>query len=128
MNFRLTTLLFLCTLAGCSTVEKILTPPPTMSSHVSTIADNVHSAGGLELLSWVGGISALAGIAAMVLTRGSMGLRAIIAGCCLVILNFAIANYLSWILIPVLVSTGCVSLCWAYITIRKLMNKERCNG
>ena len=80
------------------------------------------------MLSWIGGVSALAGIAAMVLTRGSMGLRAIIAGCCLVVLNFAIANYLSWILIPVLVGTGCVSLCWSYLTIRKLVNKDRCSG
>ena len=69
----------------------------------------------------------MAGIAALVITRGAMGMRAVVIGVGLVVLNFAIANYLSWILIPVLVATGCVSLGWSYVTVRQLMNKEHCN-
>ena len=102
--------------------------PPTMTDKVSSIAGEVQSAGeGLAMLSFVGGISTMAGIAALVITRGAMGMRAVVIGVGLVVLNFAIDNYLSWILIPVLVATGCVSLGWAYVTVRQLMNKEHCN-
>ena len=113
---------FLLLLGGCSTLT------PSLSHHVSGIAGEVHGTGSLAMLSWIGGVATLAGIAALVVTSGRMGLRAVIAGVCLVILNFVIANYLSWILIPVLVATGCVSLGWAYVTVRKLMNKDRCSG
>ncbi len=109
-------------LTGCHSPMRAF--EPSAPSSVSDIAVGVHSTSGLILLSWVGGISTLAGIAALVITRGSMGLRAVIAGVCLVLLNVVVANYLSWIMIPVLVATGCVSLCWAYVTIRGLINKD----
>ena len=41
-----------------------------------------------------------------------------------VLLNVVVANYLSWIMIPALIGTGCISLCWAYVTIRNLMSKD----
>ena len=91
---------------------------------MTALAGEVPGAHGLALLSWVGGISTLAGIAALVITRGSMGMRAVVAGVCLVLLNIVVANYLTWIMVPALIGTGCVSLCWAYITIRNLMDKD----
>lgn len=77
------------------------------------------------MLSWVGGLSTIVGIAALVITRGAMGTRAIVIGVCLVILNFAIANYLSWVLIPALIGTGCISLAWSYTTIKDMLNMEK---
>jgi len=104
----------------------VFTPNRTpVVDQVAAIAESTN--GGLAMLSWVGGICTLAGVAALVVTKGSMGLRAIAIGVCLVVLNFAIANYLSWILVPALVASGCVSLGWAYITVRQLMNKEQCS-
>ena len=109
-------------MAGCQSVAKTLAPP--IPTTMSEFAGEVHGTGGLALLSWVGGLSTLAGIAARVLTKGSMGMRAIIAGICLVLLNVLVANYLSWIMVPMLIGTGCVSLCWAYVTIRGLIDKD----
>jgi len=54
-----------------------------------------------------------------------MGMRAIIIGCLLIVLNFAIANYLSWILVPVLVATGAISLSWSYVTIKEMLLKKK---
>ena len=109
-------------LAGCSTLGRMLAPPPSVGQQVTSIATEVSQSGGeLAMLSWVGGVSTLAGIATLVLTRGVMGMRAIIIGICLVVLNFVIANYLSWFLIPVLVVSGAVSVAWGYKTIREYL-------
>tara|TARA_R110002110_G_scaffold361563_1_gene571226 strand:- start:55 stop:300 length:246 start_codon:yes stop_codon:yes gene_type:complete len=73
------------------------------------------------MLSWIGGLSTLFGIVAFVLTRGTMGIRAILIGIGLVILNFIIANYLTWFVIPVLVVTGAITALWCYKTIREYL-------
>ena len=111
-------------LMGCSSVGRMFSPPTSVGDTVTGLAGEVPGTHGLALLSWVGGISTLAGIAALVFTRGSMGMRAVIGGVCLIVLNIVIANYLSWILIPVLIGTGGVSLCWAYVTISNLIDKD----
>lgn len=121
---RLLAFITLLLLMGCSAVGKVFSPPSSMGNTMTSIAGEVPATHGLALLSWVGGISTLAGLAALVFTRGSMGMRAVIGGVGLIVLNIVIANYLSWILIPVLISTGGVSLCWAYITIRNLIDKD----
>ena len=59
------------------------------------------------------------------ITRGTFGMRAILIGVALVILNFAIANYLSWVLIPAIVGTGFVSLAWSYVTIKQMILKKQ---
>lgn len=111
-------------LAGCHTPVKSSSVGDAVGKQMDVLASGDPQNHGLILLSWVGGISTLAGIAALVLTKGSMGMRAVIAGVCLVLLNVVVANYLSWIMIPALIGTGCISLCWAYVTIRNLMSKD----
>jgi|TARA_R110002020_G_scaffold197481_10_gene398584 hypothetical protein len=122
---RLFALASVLVLSGCKSFPKMFSP--SVGERVADLTTELPKGHGLALLSWVGGIATLAGIAALVVTRGSMGMRAVIAGICLVVLNIVIANYLSWIMIPALVGTGCISLCWAFVTIRKLMNKDKCN-
>lgn len=96
-----------------------------MSEQVGYVAKEVSNAGNeLAMLSWIGGIATFAGIAALVITRGSMGMRAIVIGVTLIVLNFAVANYMSWILVPVLVATGCISLAWAYKTVKEIVNNK----
>ena len=111
-------------LAGCHTSMPTAGVGDAVGKQMDVLASGGPQNHGLILLSWVGGISTLAGIAALVITKGSMGMRAVIAGVCLVLLNVVVANYLSWIMIPALIGTGCISLCWAYVTIRNLMSKE----
>ena len=99
-------------------------PAPTVGERVGLVAQEVSSAGReLSMLSWIGGIATLAGIATLVITRGGMGMRAIVIGVILIVLNFAVANYMSWILVPVLVATGLISLAWSYKTMKELLDR-----
>jgi len=102
-------------------------PEPTLSEKVTHVAGEVGRSGnGLAMLSFVGGIATLAGIAALVITSGRMGMRAVFIGAALCILNFLVATWATWILLPVLVATGLVSLAWGYVTFKQVMkhNKE----
>lgn len=104
-------------------------PAPTMSEQVGYVAKEVSSAGNeLAMLSWIGGLATLAGIASLVITRGGMGMRAIVIGVMLIVLNFAVANYMSWILVPVLVATGMISLAWSYKTIKEMLHNKECKN
>ena len=79
------------------------------------------------MLSWIGGLSTVAGILALVLTRGSVGTRAIVIGIGLVLLNQAIARYGDWLFLPTLIATGAVSVTYGYITIRRMMRLRQEN-
>mgnify|MGYP003146262553 CR=1 FL=1 len=103
-------------LAGCK-----MTTPPSMGHRGNAILDNFASStgAGLGVLSWVGGVALLGGIAALVITRGSMGVRAVLIGTGLVMLGFAVERYADWIFIPVIIATGVCSFALAYRTIRQ---------
>jgi len=125
---QLRVLFLLCFLSGwqvgCSAIGKMFVPAPTVGERVGLVAQEVSSAGReLSMLSWIGGIATLAGIATLVITRGGMGMRAIVIGVILIVLNFAVANYMSWILVPVLVATGLISLAWSYKTMKELLDR-----
>ena len=81
----------------------------------------------LSVLSWVGGVSSLFGIVAMVLTRGTYGMRAVVIGGCMIVLNFAVANFMTWLIVPVLVCTGGISVAWSYKIVRDIIYKRK-NG
>lgn len=78
----------------------------------------------LAMLSWIGGLSILGGIAALVITRGSMGMRAVAIGVGLVLLNYAVSQYAHAIFIPILVGTGIVSVTYAFVVVRNAMKKK----
>jgi len=102
-------------------------PEPTLADKVGHVAGEVSKYGdGLGMLSWVGGIATLAGIAALVITGGRMGMRAIIIGVCLCVLNFVVATYAVWILVPVLIATGMVSIAWGYVTYKQVLKDKEC--
>lgn len=92
------------------------------SSHLSSMATDPcdPTNGSLAILSWTGGISILAGMACLVITRGSMGMRAAVGGVLLVLLNFAVNRYAHAIFIPMIVGTGLISLSWSYFQIKKV--------
>ena len=117
--------LLLLSLLGCSAIQRVFSPPPTIGQKVSHIAGEVtHASNGLGMLSWVGGIATLAGIAALVITGGRMGLRAIVIGVCLCVLNFIVANFASWVLVPVLFATGLISVAWGYVTVKQVLKDK----
>jgi hypothetical protein len=91
----------------------------------SAVQHVVPASSELSMLSYIGGLASIFGIVALVLTRGSFGMRAVIIGGCLIVLNFAVANYLSWLIVPVLIGTGGISIAWSYKTVRDLLRKRK---
>lgn len=77
------------------------------------------------LLPWVGGVAILGGIVALVLTRGGMGARAIVIGVLLVILNDIMQRYATAFYVPILVGTGCVSIVYAWRTVRRAVRVRK---
>ena len=111
-------------LTGCMSAHKaVTTPPPGMS--VPDWEHTKQAIGALDLLSWLGGVCILGGVAAMVITRGALGLRALGIGLGLVILNYIIARYASWIFIPVLAASAAISLAYAYRIVRQALSKKK---
>jgi len=100
-------------------------PEPTIGDKVSYVASEVsHASGGLGMLNYIGAICTFAGVCALVVTRGSMGMRAILIGIGLCLLNFVVATYANWILIPMLVASGLISLAWGYVTIKEVLENK----
>jgi len=109
---------------GCMSTHKGMTsPPPGMS--VTDWQHAKQAVGALDLLSWLGGICILGGVAAMVITRGALGFRALGVGLGLVILNYTIARYADWIFIPVLAASAAISLAYAYRVVRQAILKKK---
>jgi len=107
-------------LTGCVSAPKSVMPP-TGGFAVPSMA----AAGIDPMLSWIGGLSILAGIAGLVLTRGSMGTRALAVGIGLVLLNQAMARYGDWLFLPTIIATGAISVAYAYTTVRKIIQHRR---
>ena len=94
-------------------------------------------AGGLDLvtapaqvdpmLSWVGGLCIVAGVVSWVVTR-TFGLRAILVGIGLILLNTAVGRYGDWLFLPTIIATGAISLAYAFITIRRMLRHRKENG
>ena len=112
-------------LVGCFSAPK---PPGRLSDSPLSFGegtDVVSALHSMDMLSWIGGLAVLGGIAALVITRGAMGVRALLIGVGLVLLNYAVARYAHWIFIPVLVATAAISLTYAYRIVRRALLKKK---
>lgn len=110
------------TLYGCIS-------PPTMNTSATTGAidamTTATTAGECSpMLSWLGGICILAGMAMLVLSRGTMGWRPLIGGIIFLLINYAISLYADWFFLPVAISTGALSLAWAGKVVWKIVNDD----
>jgi hypothetical protein len=99
----------------------------TVTGAVPNVADaHVET---LTVLSAVGGICMIAGMVLLVISGGSKGWYPVVGGVCLVVLNYAVAKYADLIFIPVVTATGLVSMAWAWLTVKRLIqSKEPCDG
>jgi len=98
---------------------------PSSVSSAGQYASHSMSGGMDPVLSWVGGVATIAGIIALVITRGSLGARAVFIGVGLVLLNQIIARYSDWLFLPVLIATGAVSLTYGYRTIQQVLKRRK---
>lgn len=124
--------LFLCCFAaiGCSSLPSSgsifgsSTVSGVSGATKGAVNTVVNPAGALSILSVVGGLSTFAGIAALVITKGAMGFRAILGGIGLCLINYAVSMYADWIFIPAIIATGIISLAFGYKTIREMLDGD----
>ena len=111
-------------LGGCSTVKK-----PDLHSYIpkdtTTSIEQVHGLENLSVLSAIGGLCLLAGMALLVISRGTMGWRPVIGGVIMITVNYLIALYADWLFIPVLFVTGAISLAWGWRTVTSLIKGKK---
>ena len=122
-------LIFLCVLviAGCGMTQLIPGLSEPRPSPAERVLDNItESQETLTVLSGVGGICLLAGMALLVISRGTMGWRPFCGGILLILLNYMVARYADWIFIPVIIATGCISAAWGWNTVLEIY-KEKSN-
>lgn len=81
--------------------------------------------GAMDMLSWIAAISILGGTAALIITRGAMGIRGVVIGFLCVLVNYAVASYADWIFVPVLIGTGLVSLAYAFRIVKQAIAKKQ---
>jgi hypothetical protein len=117
MGKAISTALFVCLavlLLGCSWGQ---TASSGYGAWTSSPPSPPEASSSLGVLNWTAGLAILGGIVSMVITRGSMGMRAIVSGAGLIILSCAIAAYASLILIPVGIVITIVSALVGYVTV-----------
>ena len=111
-------------LGGCSVGKK-----PDLHSYVpkdtTTTIEQVHGLENLSILSAIGGLCLLAGMALLVISRGTMGWRPVIGGVIMITVNYLRALYADWLFIPVLVVTGAISLAWGWRTVTSLIKGKK---
>lgn len=115
--------------SGCAVV-------PSSASASSSLVDgavnsmNAAAPGNsnLDVLVYVGGISMLGGIIALVITRGRFGFLALGIGVGLVLLNAMVARFATWVFLPILIATGAISLAYGFQVVRQALQFRRGHG
>ena len=122
MKKLLTALLASSILIGCSTSTGWFPASPTQM--IPSEAVNAPVASCSPMLSWLGGLCTLAGMALLMLTGGRMGWKPLIGGIIFIVINYALAMYANWIFLPVVIATGAISIAWGGKIIWKIVNDD----
>ena len=117
-------------LGGCNIFPKNTSATSPVSIETVGDLEKIAAIENLTILSGIGGLCLLSGMVLLTVSRGTMGWRPIIGGVSLIVLNYAISKYASWIFLPLIGATGAVSLAWGYKNIRDILKirKEKKNG
>ncbi len=110
------TLIFLM-VSGCRSM--MLTP--TGSDTALSAASDVAKSQPLSVLSVIGGLCLLAGMALLVVTKGARGWYPVIGGLILTVLNYMVAKYDDYLFYPLVIFTGCISAAWTYKVIKQIL-------
>ena len=121
MKIILTFLIFSGIILGCATTKSWFSPP---TGGVTNEVINTEVSGCSPMLSWLGGICTLCGMAMLVLTSGRMGWSPLIGGILFVVINYALSLYSAWIFLPVVIATGAISLAWAGKIVWRIVNDD----
>tara|TARA_B100001059_G_scaffold183800_1_gene185252 strand:+ start:3161 stop:3577 length:417 start_codon:yes stop_codon:yes gene_type:complete len=119
------TMPFALFLQGCSFAPRTNTSATNAIDALGSItaAGPGDPCGSLAILSWVGGLAIIGGIAALVITR-TYGIKAIVIGVGLVLLNYAVSRYAHAIFVPMLIGTGLISMAYAFVVVRNALKTK----
>ena len=92
-----------------------------------TSFEQAHGLKNLSVLSAIGGLCLLAGMALLVISRGKMGWIPVVGGIIMITVNYLIALYADWLFIPVLIGTGAISLAWGWRIVNNIIKGKK-NG
>ena len=101
-------------LGGCGAIDSIFhTSPNTydLESSVTGAASSISN--NLSMLSGIGGISILGGIALLCVSAGRKGWYPILGGIGLIFINTLLQEYFHYIALPIIVASGVFSALWA---------------
>jgi len=118
-------------LMGCASWFPVVREPSAIEKiSGSTSVEKLIALDNLTILSGIGGICLLGGMVLLTISRGTLGYRPIIGGLLLIVLNYVISIYASWIFLPIIGATGAISLAWGWKCVVDIMNfqKEKRNG
>ena len=118
---KLFTLALMLVLVGCSATS-IIPGKPSMPDGAVTAVSGSNACS--PMLGWIGGLCLLAGMAMLVITRGTMGWRPLIGGIVFITINWALALYGGWCFLPVANCTGAISLAWTGKIVWKIVNDK----
>jgi len=108
-------------LFGCSLSRTVTGPLDGITASVQQGVNNACS----PMLGWLGGLCCLAGIALLVISRGTLGWRPLIGGVIFILINYALALYADWFFIPVAIATGAISLVWAGRIVWRIVTNDK---
>jgi len=110
---------------GCFTSPPKVVSTSPIPIDLPTSLEQVHGLENLSLLSAIGGLCLVAGMALLVISKGTMGWRPVIGGIILITVNYLIALYADWLFIPVLIVTGAISLAWGWKTVKGIIKGKK---
>ena len=102
-------------LGGCATTGSLFSSQPKTGGISSTVVETVSSSipNNLSMLSGIGGISILGGIALLCVSAGRKGWYPVLGGIGLIFVNTLLQEYFHYIALPIIVASGVFSALWA---------------
>ena len=110
---------------GCMSHHNTSATSSTIAESISTVSNSAAGGSSLDVLVYVGGVSMICGIIALVITSGRFGIRAIGIGAGCLLLSYAAARYAAWLFMPVLVATGAISLAYGWRVVRQALQIKK---
>ena len=119
--------IFFAMISGCSMFQST---SPFTSQLPMPSTPVTSSAIGFEMLPWLGGVAVLGGLALLVISSGRKGWYPLLIGIGLILLNWIVLTYAHALFLPVVVTTGALTLAIGYKIIASILidrRKSRCS-
>ena len=120
------TFLLLLFIGGCASTLSLKNP---LTESLPPVSLSGAAQGDLGILTWVGAVCILVGVALMVIpfTSSLKGGTAFGIGVLLILLRTLLTDYSHYIFLPILIGVGVIVLTFTYRTVRSLLRRKKWN-